>query len=84
MALPEYQRQGAGSIAQLTTDAEQITDLRTFASQRHTNRHATENAQGQTQRATGGIAADQANRAVLRHQIQAAGEGLQPSWLSTG
>ncbi|MCY1527647.1 hypothetical protein D9M68_627180 [compost metagenome] len=78
LALAEHQRQSPRAIAQLPCDAEQIADLRPRTSQRLAPRYTAKHREGQAQRAATGIAADQAHRAVLRHLIEAPGEGLQP------
>ncbi len=76
--LPQHQRQRAGCLAQHAADAEQIADLRAGPNQRLPGRHAAEHGDGQAQRATGGIAANQTQAAVERHGIQSAGELGEP------
>ena len=68
----------AGCLAQHAADAEQIADLRAGPNQCLPGRHAAEHGDGQAQRATGGVAADQGDGAVAGHGIEATGEPLQP------
>ena len=82
--MPKHQWQGPRSITQLTANAEQITDLRPLAGQRHASRHAAKYGQREAQRPPGGIATDQADGALLGHPVQTRGERLQPVGISTG
>ena len=70
--------QGFTTVQSYQLVPDEIADLRAGPNQRLPGRHTAKHGQRQAQRAPRGVATDQANRALLRHPVEATGEGRQP------